>query len=374
MFLAEMKRRLNTRYVLLSVLGVLAITLGLNFLILKDSQEIKENLKEEAVYEGKLTEENLLASLIKVRDEESSERRYQNQVSVINSLVNTYPGIEYSETKIQDYPDEFAENFYSTWKNKFETLIELKLPEKEREVALKKLNEVKTPFTIYPGYYFYFTVLDNIQIIFILILLLVIYFASGAYADSFEDGSMEIIQATKGYKKNMFIRIIPPIVYGIVLTVISTLTTLIMVSFVIGIKALKTSFKLISIFSFGNFSIGKAIIIMVFSEVLGVLALSTLMGYISLKTKETTKSIFFGIVITTLYLVGSRFVSPNAKIIAMIFNFIPIASSHIINAMSDLTFHLGIWQPHLILLGSLIIFILSILALFFNINKKQSNL
>ena len=72
-------------------------------------------------------------------------------------------------------------------------------------------------------------------------------------------------------------------------------------------------------FSFGNFSIGKAIIIMVFSEILGVLALSTLMGYISLKTKETTKSIIFGIVITTLYLVGSRFVSPNAKIIAMIF-------------------------------------------------------
>lgn len=374
MLLAEMKRRLNTRYVLFSILGLLVITIGLNFLILKGSQEITEDLKEEAVYEGKLTEEDLLASLIKVRDEGSDEIRYQTQVSVINSMVNIYPGIEYSESKIQDYPNKFAENFYSSWKNKFETLIEMKLPEKDQEVALKKLNEVKIPFTIYPGYYYFFTILENIQIIFMFILLLVMFFASGTYADSFEDGSIEIIQATKGYKKSMFIKILPSIFYGITLTLIGTLITIGMVSSVIGTKALKNSFKMISLFSFGNFSIGQVILIMFVSEIIGVLSLSALMGYISLKTKETTKSIVFGIIFTILYLIGSRSVSPSANIIAMLFNLIPIASSQILKALSAFTFHLGIWQPYVVLLESLAIFIISAVALIFNINKKETNL
>ena len=73
----------------------------------------------------------------------------------------------------------------------------------------------------------------------------------------------------------MCIRIIPVIFYGIVLTLIATLGTVGMISSVVGFKALKSSFKMISLFSFGNLTIGQIIMIMMLSEIIGIFALSS---------------------------------------------------------------------------------------------------
>ena len=40
MLLLEMKRRLCTKYVLFSILGILIITIGLNLIIVSDQKEI----------------------------------------------------------------------------------------------------------------------------------------------------------------------------------------------------------------------------------------------------------------------------------------------------------------------------------------------
>lgn len=369
MFLAEIKRRLYTKYVLFSILGIFAITIGLNLFITSDSKYISDKLEEEAVYEGEIKEENLLTSLIKVRDESSDEIRYQSQISIINSLVNTYPGILYTENKVQDYPDTLAKDFYKSWENKFEALIEFNLPVANHEAALEKLKEVEIPFARYPGYYLYLTALENMQVIFTIILFLIIFFASGTYSNSFEDESMEIIKATKGYGKNMFIRVLPSIFFGTALILICTLVTMGMISSIIGLKPLQSSFKMISLFSLGNFSIGQSILIMMLSQLLGVIALSTLMGYISLKTKETTKSIIFGVSFSILYMIGSRVVSSSTGMIKGLFNLIPIASSNMLKAISYFSFSFGIWEPYIIIMGSLIVFVITTGILTISINK-----
>lgn len=370
MLFIEIKRRLYTKYALFSMLGILIITIGLNLLITNDSIYIIDSLQEESIYEGYITEDNLLTSLIQVRDEGSDEIRYQSQISIINSLTNIYPGVLYTENRVEDYPDELAMEFYQSWKNKFRKLIELKLPISDQEAALEKLNEVQSPFVKYPGYYLYYTALENIQIIFMIILLLVTFFASGSYSDSYEDESIEIIKTTKEYRKNMFIRILPPIFYGIIITLIVLLITVGMISSIVGLKALKSSFKMISLFSFGNFSIWHTILIMALSEMIGVIALSTLMGYISLKTKETPKSIILGVSLSVLYMIGSKVASSSTSNINGLFNLIPMASSQTFNAISGFSFHFGIWEPYIIVMGSLAVLIVSSGALIITINKN----
>lgn len=368
MLLLEMKRRLCTKYVLFSLLGIIIITIGLNLIIVSDQKDISLSLQEEAIYEGDIKEENLLLALKKVRDEKSEDFRYKSQVLIISGLVNNYPGVLYIEDRIEDYPDEYAAEFYQCWRNKLEFLIENKLPTKEQQTALNKLNDVKIPFARYPGYYLYYTALDNIQVIFIIILFLVTFFASGTYSESFEDGSMEIIRTTKAYKKNMLIRILPVILYGILLTLIATFVTIGMTSSVIGFKALKSSFKMISLFSFGNFSIGQGIMIMVLAEIIGILALATLMGYISFKTKKTTVAIGMGVSLSVFYMIGSKFVSLPA--VKYLLNAIPMVSSDVLQSMTGFSISLGNWEPYSIMLENLIVFIVFTIALVFDIKFK----
>lgn len=362
MFLLEMKRRLFTKYVLFSVMGILIITIGLNFIIVNDIKDISPNLQEEALYEGDITEENLFIALKKVRDEKSEVRHYKSQVWIISGLVNNYPGILYTESKIGDYPDEYATEFYNCWRNKFQALLK-KLPTSQQQTALTKLNEVKTPFEQYPGYCIYSNAIDNIQILFMIILFLVTFFASGTYSDSFEDESIEIIRATKSYKKNMVIRILPVIFYGVLLTLIATLGTVGIISSTVGLKVLKSSFKMIALFSFGNFSIGQAIVVMVLAEILGILALSTLMGYISLKTKKTTIAIASGVSLSIFYMIASKFISLPTNFIKFLLNSIPMASSQIPLTMAGFSLDFGIWEPYAIMLKVSIVFILASIAL-----------
>ena len=364
MLLLEMKRRLCTRYVLFSLLGVLIITIGLNLIIVSHQNGIVHSLQEEAVYEGDIKEENLFLALRKVRDEKSGDRRYSSQVFIIGGLVNNYPGVLYTERKVEDYPDKYANEFYQCWRNKFEFLIKRNLPIKEQQTALTKLHEVKTPFARYPGYYLYYTALDNIQVIFIIILFLVTFFASGIYSDSFEDESMEIIRTTKLYKTNMWIRILPVIFYGVLLTLIATLVTVGMISSVVGLKVLKSSFKMIALFTFGNLSIGQAIAIMMLAEIIGIFSLSTSMGYFSFKTKKTTTAIGIGVSLSIFYMIGSKFVSLPA--IKYLFNAIPMVSSQVLLSISSFSINFGIWEPYVIMLENFIIFILSTVALAIN--------
>lgn len=349
MLLLEMKRQLCTRYVLFSILGVLVITIGLNLVIVSDQKDIAVSLQEEAVYEGDIKEENLLLSLKKVRDEKSEDRRYTSQAFIVGGLTHNYPGVLYTENKIKDYPDKYAAEFYQCWRNKFEVLLK-RLPSKEQKSALTKLNEVKIPFVQYPGYYLYYTALENIQVIFIIIIFLVTFFASGTYSDSFEDESMEIITTTKACKKNMMIRILPVIFYGILLTLIATLGTVCMVSSVVGFRALKTSYKMIALFSFGNLSIGQAIIMMMLAEIAGIFALSTLMGCFSFKTKKTTTAIGIGVSMNVFFMIVSKLAPSSASFMQYLLNAIPMASSYVLSSMNGFSFYFGIWEPYAIML------------------------
>ncbi|MFD3156807.1 hypothetical protein ACFIJ5_08105 [Haloimpatiens sp. FM7330] len=371
LFIYELKRRLFTKYVLFSMLATLIITIGLNFIIVNDQKDIAPRLQEEAVYEGKIKEENLLLALRKVRDEKSEEQRYNSQVFIIENLIKNYPGILYEDSKIENYPDKYAKEFYNCWRSKFKMLIR-KLPTSQQQSALKKLNKVKNPFTQYPGYYLYYTALENIQVLFIFILFLVTFFSSGTYSESFEDESMEIISATKDYKKDMIIRILPVIFYGILLTMIAALGTVGMISSVVGLKALKSSFKMIALFSFGNFSIGQGIIVMVLAEIIGILAISTLMGYISFKTKKTTTAIALGVGLNVFCMIGSKVFSSSTKFMKYLLNAIPMASSQVPFSLNGFSINLGMWEPYAIMLEISVVFVLSSIILVVSIKMEEN--
>ncbi|WP_434305299.1 hypothetical protein [Clostridium botulinum] len=369
MILLEMKRRLYTKNVLFSILAILIITIGLNFITVNDQKDFIYDLKQKVSYEGDITEKNLSLALKKVRDEKSEDYYYESQTWVINGLVKNYEGVLYNENKIEDYPDKYATEFYDCWRNKFKALIK-RLPASQQPIAMNKLSKVKTPFVQYTGHYFYSDVFLNMKLLFIIIIFLVTFFASGTYSDSFEDESIEIIRTTKSYKKNMMIRTLPVIFYGILLTLIVTLGTVGIMGSAVGFKALKSSFKMISLFSFGNFSIGQAIMIMVVAEILGILALSTLMGYISLKTKKTTTAIASGVSLSIFYMIGSKIKLISISFMKHLLNAIPMASPQISDNLSGFSFNFGMWEPYAIMLEISMVFILSIVVLAVYINHS----
>ncbi|NEU05317.1 hypothetical protein [Clostridium senegalense] len=370
MLFQEIKRRLFTKYVLFSIIGILIITLGLNFMLIHDENDTSYNLQQEYFYEGDIKEDELLVALKKVRDEKSEESRYISQLYIINSLVNAYPGILYTENKVKDFPDKFAKDFYQCWKYKFEALIK-KLPSSQQEIAKEKLNQVKIPFKQYEGHQIYPFVLGNIQIIYMIIAFLVTFFAVSTYSESFEDGSMDIIMTTKFYKKNMFIRVLPVIIYGVLLTIIATLGTVFIISSKFGFKGLKSSFKMISLFSYGNFTIGQTILIMAMAEVIGVFALSTVMGYLSLKLKKTTVVIAIGVGLNMFYIIVSKFMSFSTNLIKYLLNAIPISTHQVFISMNEFSLDFRIWEPYEIMIEVLIVFIISFIALTFSINRKE---
>lgn len=369
MILLEMKRRLYTKNVLLSLLVIFIITIGLNFITVNDQKDYINDLKKQNSYEGNITEKNLYSALKKVRDEKSKSYYYQSQIWVIDNLVKDYPGILYKENKIEDYPDKYATEFYDCWRNKFKELIK-RLPASEQQIAMDNLTKVKTPFEQYPGHYFYYDVFANMKLLFIITMFLVTFFASGTYSDSFEDESIEILRTTKGYKKNMMVRTLPVIFYGVLLTLITILGTVGIIGSTVGFKTLKTSYKMLSLFSFGNLSIGQAIMVVALAEIFGILALSILMGYISLKTKKTTIAIASGVSLSIFYMVGSKLQSSSTSFMNYILNAIPMASSHISASLCGFSLNFGIWEPYAIILEILIVFIISAIALVVAINRK----
>ncbi|MFV3011064.1 hypothetical protein ACLD43_01200 [Clostridium botulinum] len=71
---------------------------------------------------------------------------------------------------------------------------------------------------------------------------MVTFFAAATYFNSLEDRSMETIYATKLGKRMMLVRLLPVMIYGLLLILAATLGT------ATGLQVLKSSFKVFAYF------------------------------------------------------------------------------------------------------------------------------
>jgi hypothetical protein len=356
MIYQELKRRLFTKYVIFSIIGILLLSVGLSAALIGGEKNLPEVLKEEAVYSGEMTEVKLWLGLNKVRDEKSNEIRYETLVTFIEGLVKVYPGVLYCENRIKDFPDDYAKNFYSCWRKKSIALIE-KNSKKDQAKALKELNKVKTPFVQYPGCYFWNLGIDNLKVLYLIILFMVTFFAAATYSDSMEDGSMEIIYATKMGKRMMAVRLLPVMIYGLLLTLVATLGTVSILGSVTGLQALKSSLKVFALFSIGDFTLGDGILLMFVSELLGVLALTTIMGWISHKTANTSLTTAIGIAINIFYIIMALFINIPWRFSQFILNAFPMASSQVIREVPGFRFDMSLWRPYAVMVSMIMVFI-----------------
>lgn len=370
MIYQELKRRLFTKYVLFSIIGIFLLTAGLNVLLMGQNENLPEVLKEEAVYSGEMTEDKLLLGLKKVRDEKSAEIRYQPLVDLIEDLVKVHPKILYCENRIEDFPDDYAQNFYKCWRKKSIAIIENFFKEDQGK-ALEELNKVKTPFTKYPGYYFWNSGIDNLKAIYLIIIFMVTFFAAATYSDSMEDGSMEIIYATKRGKRMMAIRLLPIMIYGLLLTLVTTLSTVTIIGSFTGLQALKSSLKVFALFSIGNFTLGGGILLMFVSELLGVLALTTIMGWVSYKTAKTNLATAIGIGINIFYIIMALYIKIPWRFSQYILNAFPLAASQVINEVSGYRFDMSLWRPYAVMVSMVVVFIVFGMLLSHTISREE---
>jgi hypothetical protein len=370
MIYQELKRRLFTKYVIFSIIGILLLTVGLNAILIVGEKNLPEVLKEEAVYSGEMTEDKLWLGLKKVRDEKSDEIKYRSLLTFINGLVKVHPEVLYGENRIEDFPDDYAKNFYKCWRKKSIALIE-KIPKKDQAKAFEELNKVKTPFVKYPGYYYWNLGIDNLKVIYLIIIFMVTFFAAATYSDSMEDGSMEIIYATKLGKKMMAIRLLPVMIYGLLLTLVATLGMVSVIGSATGLQALKSSLKVFALFSIGNFTLGGGILLMFVSELLGVLALTTIMGWISYKTANTNLTTAIGISINIFYIIMASFIKIPGRFFQYILNAFPLASSQVINEVSGFNFNMSLWRPYAVMVSMVVVFIVFGMLLSHTICKEE---
>lgn len=371
MIYEELKRRFFTRYVFLSIIGVLLLTCVLNLSIVSINENLHELIKEESIYAGEMTEDKLWLALEKVRDEKSDDIKYKPLIAFISRLVYSYPGILYNEDKLTKFPDYYAKNFYECWKKKSTALIE-KIPKNNQRKALKELNKVKTPFYQYEGYYLWIEGFNMLKVLYLIIIFMVTFFAASTYSDSMEDGSMEIIYTTVFGKKIMGIRLIPIIIYGLLLTLIATLCTVIILGSATGFKTLKSSLKIFALFSIGNFTLGSGILLMFVSELLGVLSLTTIMAWVSYKTANTSFATSIGIGINILYIIMALFIKISRKFCKLMSNALPLASSQIINEVSGFHFDMGIWRPYSVMISMVLEFCFFGILLYCKIHKNKN--
>lgn len=358
MIFQELRRVLLSKYVLFSIVFILLLSTGLNGAFIEKANNTDQILKGEAQASGEITEDKLLDALIKVRDKGSTNPGDQYLVTLISGLVYNYPGILYTEHNLEKYPDEYGSSFYQCWRNKSLEIIS-RLPEEDHKPALNKLEEVKTPFHLYKGYYYWNTLLDNLKTIFMIIIFLACYLASSIYSDSIENGSMEIIKSTKYGKRALGLRLLPVALYGIILILVAVLQGVIHTGAITGYEALSSSFKGLSLFSLGNFTIGQALMIMCGAEILGILATTTIMGFISFITGKTGLTTAIGIGINIFYIIISFFIGVPFKFIQLIINALPMASSHVIGTMTGYQFDFGLWRPYEIIVSMVVVTVIS---------------
>ncbi|MBU3075870.1 hypothetical protein [Clostridium estertheticum] len=356
MIYQELKRRLFTRYVAFSIIGILLLTAGLSAILIGGDKVLPNVLKEEAVYSGQMTEDKLWLGLEKVQNEKSDEIKYKPLIAFISRLVYSYPGILYNENKLNEFPDYYAKNFYKCWEKKSTALIE-KIPKNNQAKALEELDKVKTPFYQYEGYYLWTEGFNILKVLYLIIIFMVTFFASSTYSDSMEDGSMQIMDSTVYGKKMMGIRLLPVMIYGLILTLAATLCIVLILGSVTGLLTLKSSLKVFALFSIGNFTLGSGILLMFACELLGVLSLTTIMGWISYKTASTSLATSIGIGINMFYIIMALFIELPWKFSQFILNALPLASSQIINEVSGFQFDMGIWRPYAVMVSMVLVFI-----------------
>ncbi|WP_242844582.1 ABC transporter permease [Clostridium novyi] len=291
-------------------------------------------------------------------------------VNFVSGLVFSYTGVLYFESRIEDFPDDYAKNFYKCWREKSIALIQ-RIPKNSQPKAMKELSKVKTPFYKYPGYYIWNLAINNLKGIYLIIIFLVTFFAASTYSDSMEDGSMEIIRATKRGKLMMGIRLLPTIIYGLLLNLVATLSTIGIVGSYTGLETLKSSLKVFALFSIGNFTLGDGIFLMFLSELLGVLSITTIMGWVSYKTAKTSLSVSIGIAINILYIIAAYFIKIPGKISQLVINAFPLASAQIINEVSGFRFDMGIWRPYEVMISMIVVFSVFGMILKYKICSKE---
>lgn len=355
MIYQELKRRLFTRYVFFSIIGLLLLTGVLNLRTIAINENLHEVIKEESVYAGEMTEDKLWLGLEKVRDEKSDEIKYNPLIAFISRLVYSHPGVLYNEDKLTEFPDYYAKNFYACWEKKSTALIE-KIPKNNQAKALEELDKVKTPFYQYEGYYLWTESFNILKVLYLIIIFMVTFFAASTYSDSMEDGSMEIMHATVFGKRMMGIRLLPVMIYGLLLTLAATLCSVLILGSATGLQTLKSSLKVFALFSIGNATLGSGILLMFACELLGVLSLTTIMGWISYKTASTSLATSIGIGINIFYIIMALFIKLPWKFFQFILNALPLASSQIINEVSGFQFDMGIWRPYAVMVSMVLVF------------------
>ncbi|GAA0742717.1 hypothetical protein [Clostridium oceanicum] len=370
MIYQELKRRLFTKYVLFSIIGIFFITAGLNAVLIGEEKNLSKELKEEAVYSGEMTENKLWLALKEVRNKKSDKIKYKPAETLMVGLVKEYPGVLYNENRIEDFPDSYAKNFYKCWRKKSRAIIE-KISKSDQKKALEEIQKVKTPFLKYPGYYLWNLTIDNLKSIYLVIIFMVTFFAAATYSDSLEDKSMEIIYATRLGKRMMHVRLLPVIIYGLLLNLVATLGTIFILGLSTGLQALKSSLKVFALFSIGNFTLGQGILLMFVSQFLGCLALTTIMGWISYKTAKTNLAISIGIGLNIFYMVFNSFIKIPGEFSNVILNAFPMASSQIISQVSGFHFDIGIWRPFEVMISMVIVFIIFGMLLSYEIYKSK---
>ncbi|MDZ5035489.1 hypothetical protein GNF81_22695, partial [Clostridium perfringens] len=121
-------------------------------------------------------------------------------------------------------------------------------------------------------------------------------------------------------KRMMAVRLLPVMIYGLLLTLVATIGTVSVLGSATGLQALKSSLKVFALFSIGNFTLGGGILLIFVSELLGVMALTTIMGWISYKTANTNLTTAIGISINIFYIIMASFIKIPGRFFQYILN------------------------------------------------------
>ena len=127
-----------------------------------------------------------------------------------------------------------------------------------------------------------------------------------------------------------------------------------------------------SLFSLGNYTLIGGILLMFIGQLLGIMAMTTVMGWVSYRLSRTNLTIAIGTGINIFYIILAFFVKTPGKLINIILNGIPLSASQVINEMSRFNFDFGLWRPYSILISTAIVFILFGGLLIYKINSSNT--
>ncbi len=111
---------------------------------------------------------------------------------------------------------------------------------------------------------------------------------------------------------------------------------------------------------------------MFIGQLLGIMAMTTVMGWVSYRLSRTNLTIAIGTGINIFYIILAFFVKTPGKFINIILNGIPLSASQVINDMFRFNFDFGLWRPYSIFISTAIVFILFGGLLIYKINSSNT--